>query len=171
MNFEKAAPPHWDTLGFWGQTVERWRQEGLPEGVDPQAYFGQEGSHCVPIDAGFCHVPFNPAFEHEILVDEGETVVFRDGGGIVKRDRKPEFGTSMSQFLEFPVKERADWEAMKFRLDPDTPGRYPDWTEVCKGLENPTVPVFTLHLWGVWSLRAISSAKRTWPMCITTILL
>lgn len=84
----------------------------------------------LPVDSGFCHIPFSPGFEHEIIRDEGESVVFRDAGGIVKRDRKPEFGTSMSQFLEFPVKERADWEALKWRLDPDTPGRYPDWAQV-----------------------------------------
>lgn len=148
-NFEKVAAPHWDTLGFWGQTVERWRREGLPEGVDPGAYFGQEGAHALPVDAGFCHVPMRPGFAHEILADEGESVVFRDAGGIIKRDRKPEFGTSMSQFLEFPVKERADWEALKWRLDPDTPERYPDWEVVCKDLASPQSPVF-MHICGAY---------------------
>lgn len=141
MNFEKVAPPHWDTLGFWGATVERWRKEGLPEGVDPAAYFGQEHGWCLPVDSGFCHVPLRPGFTHEILADEGESVVFRDGGGIIKRDRKPEFGTSMSQFLEFPVKEPKDWEDIKWRLDPDTPERYPNWEELRPQVEGTQVPI------------------------------
>ncbi len=141
MNFDKVAPPHWDTLGFWGQTVERWRTEGLPEGVDPQTYFGQESAWYLPVDSGFCHVPLRPAFEHEVLADEGESIVFRDAGGIVKRDIKPEFGASMSQFLEFPVKEPKDWEDIKWRLDPDTPERYPNWDEIVPNAEASQVPL------------------------------
>lgn len=148
-NFEKAAPPHWDTLAFWGETVERWRNEGLPADADPYAYFGQEGMIRVPVDSGFCHIPLRPGFEHEILADEGESIVFRDAGGIVKRDRKPEFGVSMSQFLEFPVKERADWEALKWRLDPDTPERYPDWPELKAKLAAPESPVM-IHICGAY---------------------
>ena len=26
--------------GFWQTTVERWRREGLPDGVSPDDYFG-----------------------------------------------------------------------------------------------------------------------------------
>ena len=147
-NFEPAAPPHWDTLGFWNETVARWRMEGLPAGVDPGAYFGQEGAYRLPVDSGFCHIPLLPAFEHEVLADEGESIVFRDAQGIVKRDRKPEFGVSMSQFLDFPVKGRADWEALKWRLDPDTPERYPNWSEL-GFLDAPDLPVMA-HICGAY---------------------
>jgi uroporphyrinogen decarboxylase len=32
----------------------------------------------------------------------------------------------MPMFLEYPVKDRASWKEYKKRLDPATPGRYPD---------------------------------------------
>lgn len=128
--------------------MDRWRREGLPEGVDPGAYFGLEGAHRLPVDSGFCHVPLCPPFEQEVLADEGESIVFRDAQGIVKRDRKPGFGVSMSQFLEFPVKDRADWEDIKWRLDPDTPERYPNWGEL-DYLDNPDLPVM-IHICGAY---------------------
>ena len=36
----------------------------------------------------------------------------------------------MPQFLKFPVSNRRDWENIKWRLDPASPERYPDWKEV-----------------------------------------
>jgi len=141
INFQKVAPPHWDTLGFWRETVERWRKEGLPDGVEPGAYFGQEGSYGIPVDSGFCHIPLRPAFEHKVISEDDEFVIYRDAVGITKRDRKP-IGCSMSQFLDFPVKERQDWDEIKWRWDPETPERYPDWNEIKKRFENPDRPLF-----------------------------
>jgi uroporphyrinogen decarboxylase len=65
-----------------------------------------------------------PLFEPELLRDEGETQVMRQADGVVVRRRKDEL--SMPQWLEFPVKTRKDFEALRERLDPTTPGRYPD---------------------------------------------
>ena len=49
----------------------------------------------------------------------------------MRRDFKDR--SSMSQFLEFPVKNQKDWEQFKEeRLDPDHPGRLEgDWRQPC----------------------------------------
>ncbi len=122
-------PPYWDCLGFWGATEERWKMEGMPADVSAWQYFGMDSWNAIPVDSGFCHNPYRPAFEHRVIEEDERTVTYIDGCGVTKRDRKgPE--VSMSQFISFPVRERKDWEDLKWRLDPATPERYPDWNEV-----------------------------------------
>jgi uroporphyrinogen decarboxylase len=141
-NFEQVDhPPRWDCLGFWGPTIERWRREGLPPDVPPEQYFGMDGWLVVPVDAGFTHNPYRPPFEHKIIAEDDRTVTYTDGCGITKRDRKDRPEMSMSQFLDFPVKSRGDWEAIKWRLDPADPGRYPDWTEMREKFAGRTAPL------------------------------
>jgi uroporphyrinogen decarboxylase len=64
------------------------------------------------------------------LEEDQEYVVFIDSWGIKRRDYKG--GESMSAFLEFPVKDRADWEKFKEQyLDPDDSRRLEgNWREV-----------------------------------------
>ncbi|MEK9139185.1 MAG: hypothetical protein AAB393_18855, partial [Bacteroidota bacterium] len=66
-----------------------------------------------------------------MVEENADYIVFTDSWGIKRRDYK--HGESMSQFLEFPVKNRRDWERFKEeRLDPDRPERLAgDWREKC----------------------------------------
>jgi len=113
----------------WDQTIERWKSEGMKN--DPDWYdlfdfdpFSREAG----VNFGIC-----PPFEWEILEDEGETIVFRDEQGTIKRDSKREM--TMPQFLDYPVKDWKTWEQHKWRFDPDTPERFPaDWVKRCKEL-------------------------------------
>ena len=147
-NFEPVDhPPRFDCLGFWGATTERWRREGLPPDVPAEQYFGMDGWHVLPVDSGLTHNPYRPPFEHQVLEEDERTVTYRDGCGITKRDRKDRAELSMSQFLQFPVSCRKDWEDLKWRLDPGDPGRYPDWGEMREQFGNRTVPL-TLHICG-----------------------
>ena len=130
-NFEQVDhPPRWDCLGFWSSTVERWWNEGLPQDMRPEEYFGMDPRECIPVNSGFTTNPYCPGFEHQVLEEDDRTVTFIDAQGIVKRDRKDKAEFSMSQFLKFPVTNRQDWEDLKWRLDPATPERYPNWEEV-----------------------------------------
>lgn len=119
MAFERP-----DTLcqfewGYWPETITRWRQEGLPPGVEPWE------------DCGIIHY-FRPAiqrgvwppFEVEVLDLDEETIVLRDEMGVVRRESRER--SRLPQFLKFPVATRDDFERLKERLDPKTPGRYPD---------------------------------------------
>jgi uroporphyrinogen decarboxylase len=95
------------------------------------------------VNCGIC-----PAFEQEVLADEGETVVVRDADGVVKRDRKD--GASIPAFLEYPVRDRKSWEAHKWRFDPDTPERFPaDWPARAKRLrDSPAVTTVGVYPYG-----------------------
>ncbi|MDH7480402.1 MAG: uroporphyrinogen decarboxylase family protein [Armatimonadota bacterium] len=141
-NFEQVDhPPRWDCLGFWNSTVQRWWQEGLPKGMRPEQYFEMDAWEFIPVDAGFTHNPYRPPFEHQVLEEDEFTITYRDGQGIVKRDRKDNAELSMSQFIEFPVSERKDWENLKWRLNPCDPERYPNWDELRKKIANRSNPV------------------------------
>ncbi len=68
--------------------------------------------------------PLDPMFETKILKDEGDTVIKVDYDGAIVRAKKndPE---AMPQWLEYPVKNRKTWNDYKKRLDPFSPGRWP----------------------------------------------
>ena len=109
--------------GYWGETLERWYGEGLPRGTQPWDHFGITWYEHPPI-----HFGISPAFETEIIAEDAETITYRDGAGVLSRGRKD--GHSMPHWLDFPVKTLADFERVAERLDPRTPGRYPDnWAE------------------------------------------
>jgi len=130
-NFEQVDhPPRWDCLGFWSATVERWWNEGLPRGVPPEQYFEMDRRENVPVNSGSTSCGYSPAFERQVLEEDERTITYRDGDGIIKRERKDGAEFSMPQFLTFPVSNRQDWEEIKWRLDPASPERYPDWEEV-----------------------------------------
>ncbi len=109
---------------FMEETLERWRQEGLPPDADPAAEFGLDR---VFFCGGGAYSPM-PPFEVQVLAEAQETQVVRDELGATKRVFKHAGGSKMPQWLDYPIKTRRDWEAFKERLDPGTPERYPrDW--------------------------------------------
>ena len=149
-------PPYWEQ-GFWGGAVARWYEEGMvrKHGVvgDP-AYGDTVRGPATPIgpDARVCHdvaegagldkpslkIPVElylcPAFEEEVLEEEGETLVVRDEMGIVKRT--PKARDSVPHFLSWPVSDLEAFEQIAAeRLDPDTVGRFPaDWEDQVREL-------------------------------------
>ncbi|MGB2824657.1 MAG: uroporphyrinogen decarboxylase family protein [Phycisphaerae bacterium] len=118
-------PPYWLFWQPWGPTWRRWQAEGKPAELatfaDVRAHFAAEGTPCtLPVNVGPC-----PKLERTVLGETDEFVTFTDGWGIRRRDFKGH--ESMSEFLEFPVKGRADWEAFRDRhLDPDDARRIAD---------------------------------------------
>ncbi len=113
----------------WDQTIERWKAEGMKNEDDWYSLFDFDPFYVeAGLNFGIC-----PPFEREILEDEGDTVVFRDEQGTIKRDSKSDM--TMPQFLEYPVKDRKSWEEHKWRFDPETPERFPaDWQRKAKEL-------------------------------------
>lgn len=115
-------------FGPWGETVERWRQEGLGEGKSWDEDFG--------FDPGFVHVDVNlgylPAFEYKVIEDRTNTKIVRDSFGIVQEIRKQ--GSSIPRYIDYPVKNFDDWNKLKReRLNPNDPGRFPEnWKELIR---------------------------------------
>ena len=58
--------------GYWPETLERWRQEGLRG--DPWDAAGITFYHRAPVKARFC-----PAFAAEVLSETATSRVVRDG--------------------------------------------------------------------------------------------
>jgi len=143
LRFQRVDYPfRWETLGFWGQTIERWRREGLPEGVSPSQYFEMEQPVYFPVNCGFTALPYDPPFEHKELERTERTVVFQNQSGIVMRQRTDHPELSMPQWIRFPVQTRADFERIRDeRLDPEKPSRYPDWAEMHRKFDDRDYPL------------------------------
>jgi len=122
--------------GPWAETVRRWKQQGMKNDTDWRDPFGFDPL-CVDtgVNFGIC-----PPFKWELLEDEEETIVCRDEHGVLQRARKD--GTSMSEWLDYPVKDRNTWQEHMRRFSPDTPGRFPaDWDKKARQLRESEVPV------------------------------
>ncbi|MFC1526142.1 hypothetical protein ACFL6X_04950 [Candidatus Latescibacterota bacterium] len=150
--------------GPWADTLRRWKQEGMDNDRDWYDLFDFDPLGVgTGVDFGIC-----PAFERENLADEGDTVVFRDEHGITKRDRKD--GTTMPQFLDYPVKDRKTWEEHKWRFDPDTPGRFPtDWDQRARDLrESEAVVGVGTYPYGFYGgVRTMMGAEASLMACAT----
>ena len=134
-------PPYWLFWGPWGRTWTRWEREGKPKEFHDygavRRHFGAESPPlAVPVNCGPC-----PRLEHKVLHEDSDSVVFTDGWGIKRRNLKK--NESMSEFLEFPVKSRADWERFKAgRLDPRHPERLAGkWRETCVDWQAKGLPI------------------------------
>ena len=133
---EVDRPPYWLLWSPWATTRERWLREGMRDVENHRDLFDTDPRPAVvPVKYG----PW-PNLER-VIEDDGEFIVHHDSWGVKRRDFK--HGESMSEFLEFPVKNRADWEEFRDRyLDPDNPGRFPDgWIETCREFDREGVPV------------------------------
>jgi len=159
MRFEPVdRPPNYE-LGYWYQTVQRWLKEGMPleaypwinekvpEGEEDgplygHKYFGIAQRPALPINFG----PI-PPFEYKVIQETERYLLFRDELGRLRKALKP--GTvggmrmSMDTYIDFPVKDRKDFEEMKKRHDPHDPRRYPNnWREiVARYSDDRKVPV------------------------------
>jgi uroporphyrinogen decarboxylase len=108
--------------GPWDETHRRWKQQGMRNDGDWHTMFDfDSGGIGTGVDFGIC-----PPFEREQVDEDDEHITFRDEHGVLQRMRKD--GTSMSEWLDYPVKDRRTWEEHKRRFDPSTPERFPaDW--------------------------------------------
>jgi hypothetical protein len=142
--FEYGNPDRVFRLADWcfNDTLQRWRREGLPPGEHFSSHFGFDRVATVPLNPGYTEdldaVWPRPGTR---VVERGEDwhVVENDLGGKYRIWTDREIG--MSQWIEFPVRDRQSWERFKTWLDPDQPGRYPEyWDDLVrctKGREYP----------------------------------
>jgi hypothetical protein len=118
-------------LGVWAQTVERWRTEA-PQAIEGMTWSWFDGEDAIGLDRRE-YVPVNydfiPPFPATVLEEDAETVVARNGKGIVTRALKEgAIGGArmcMDEYLSFPVRQPADFAEIRRRLVAATPERYP----------------------------------------------
>ena len=119
--------PNWE-YGAWGQTIERWKQEGL--NVDAMHWdmiTGVPELHLDPREYIHIDTSLNPPFEVEVLERTDRHEIIRSPKGIVTKAliEGTMRGTrmSMDQYLSWPVTCQEDFDALKKRLDPTEPRR------------------------------------------------
>lgn len=124
-----GAPLYRKEFGYY--SLERWKNEGMPEDVplaelfhyDPPGAFDLMG-------LGWCEGAFEPAFEERVIEDRGAHEVVQDVSGrhvLYFKGRRSGF---MPTYLDHPVKDWQTWEEdIKWRLDPETPTRYANLEE------------------------------------------
>jgi uroporphyrinogen decarboxylase len=106
---------------FWPETVERWRQEGLPPETDPGAYFGVDSLRR-------SIVPDLTLQMEPRVVREDEHVIFRfDANGVTRMEKKGSYTPPVE--VDFTIKGREDWLKVKPRMKPDESRIPPDYQE------------------------------------------
>lgn len=107
----------WYTFGFWKDVAPYWHEKyGIPADTDLLAYYDLEypGLNTLPGNAGGSEVPFTPYFEEKIIKDEGDVVLVQRANGKISRDLKE--GTTMPQWISFPVTNREEWKQVRERI-------------------------------------------------------
>jgi len=124
MHYQKVDRIPFFEFGYWDSTLPRWHDEGLPKEIDDQAkayaYFGIENwggaGGNVQLMGNVC--------EPKVLEEGEDYTITRDGIGTVKKEVKDGIRT-IPHFLEYGLKNRADWERFKAHLQPDLSQRVP----------------------------------------------
>ncbi len=126
----------------WGResTMERWRREGLPAGMERRDVIGyacKEAGYQFPFSESGPNFPMAhimiPQFEEKLIERRSNSQVVQDWKGNIC-EIGLEFDVSYLKstrdfvtrsWLKCPVENRRDWEEMKKRYNPDDPARWP----------------------------------------------
>jgi uroporphyrinogen decarboxylase len=104
-------------------TFAAWLRQGLSQEQRSNwhSFTGADGGHGI---GKFFAGPW-PGREEEVLEERGNKRIWRDAWGALRVDAidQPTEGFATRQYLEYPVKNRADWEALKEHFDPHSPER------------------------------------------------
>ena len=134
-------------LGCWGQTIQRWLDEGIPS--DQMYWNFWQGEPFFKIDRhdyARLRTGMIPEFEEQMIEEDAHTITVRHENGIVTKALKD--GTvggsrmCMDQYISHPVTDRASWQDVKRRYNPNAPIRYPIlWDEQARTWKKRDYPV------------------------------
>lgn len=92
----------------WASTVVRWREEGLPEGVSVNEYFGFDRWARIGAD-------LSPRYPVETLEETDEYIISTTAWG--ETSRRWTHRASVPEFLDFRIKDRDSWAEARERMD------------------------------------------------------
>lgn len=131
-----------EEFGYWDDTLRDWRAQGLPDHVTDNGvadrFFG-----FAPRAGVWTHQGLIPEFESKVLEEDDRHRIIVDGSG-VKHLVNKDGASSIPRYLEFPVKDRATWEAFREHLNPDDPARQlpeDQWRQHVEHLNASEAPV------------------------------
>ena len=129
--------------GAWPETIERWTTEGYDPENPPD--FGTDRwvtrNWFLP----------NPPFEHQVVEENEETILYVNHEGILIRERKDQRYSSMPQFVRFPVETPEDFRTFwQERMQPDLSARIgPTWKEQLAAYRDRDFPLIVFpDRWG-----------------------
>lgn len=112
-------------IGYWDDTLVRWRKEGLPASIPAYAakgdrrytrhskeltgYFHME-AHDIAYNVSLSDEPY-PSPDSEVVEEDGDTVTIRYSNGYVIKCLKS--NTGIFNELDWPVKSHQDWEIIR----------------------------------------------------------
>jgi uroporphyrinogen decarboxylase len=162
MKFRRGIPTLKAEYGYWTTTIKRFIQEGMPlvenlpanlpdngtisgaDAVDPlgKVVVDRNVRASCGLDSYIAKFPlnFSPLFESKVLEEDNEYKTYIDEYGITMRVRKA--GASTPLDLNFPIKDRRDFEAYKEHYSNDHLQRLPgNWKEISRELEGRDFPI------------------------------
>lgn len=102
---EADRVPMWES--FWGSTMTRWKEEGLPEDADAYGYFGLDSTHATGID-------WTAQLPAEVIEETEEYVISRNVHGATSKSFRTHDSTP--HWSDFTLVDRASWEELKPRM-------------------------------------------------------
>ena len=140
MNYQKVDKLPNMEFGYWDETLVDWHDQGLPDFVKDEKsaydFFGIENWESVWSNMGLV-----PGFPEKVISEDDEYKVYSDNTRTVCKINVKGH-KSIPQFLEYGLKDRADWELFKEHLDPEDPRRVPEnLEELAKAFNNSDKPV------------------------------
>lgn len=160
-------------------TLKRWHKEGLPEKLHWQKALAEilglpsgSFSHNFGLGVDFRMIP---TFEEKVLEHKDGHYIVQDWMGNIT-EISDEFDVTYirrgvdfvtRKWHKFPVENRADFEAMKSRYNPEAPGRYPDDLEARVKKLKSRDNIVAISFSGVfWQLREWCGFE---PLCMLFI--
>jgi uroporphyrinogen decarboxylase len=144
--FERRDDVFFWGVDAWNEAYNRWVREGMPvrdlsskKELNLHLLGSQDQVECIKPNAAIQGMgrnnnppwvpPLEPLYDVKVLEEDEEHIVKIDWDGAVVRIRKsdPEL---MPQYLEYPVRDKKSWDAYKERLNPHSPGRWPDGWDI-----------------------------------------
>jgi uroporphyrinogen decarboxylase len=147
-------------VGWWPDTLARWRREGLPAEVeDVHAYLGVSPVRLINV----CGVPgWHPPFESCVLREEKDFVVSIDTYGRTVRTFRDH--TSMPEWIDFPVKSGDDLRRVLHEHFDVTnlDARFPaEWeVRIATARETPDALILLDGGCYYWALRSVAGVEQ-----------
>ena len=107
MHYEPVDHRPLHLVDAWEDTIRRWRREGLPEGVDANAFLGVKQFHLANVGPA---AGIFPPFKKRVIREEAEVTLSLDSYGRTVKNFKNH--TSMPEWIDFPVKTGDDLRRM-----------------------------------------------------------
>jgi len=93
--------------GPWATTLERWRNEGMPKGVNFAEYFGLDRVAAIGGD-------ISPRYESKVIEETDDYIISFDAWGTTSKNWK--HTSSTPHWISRTVVDRETWEAAKARM-------------------------------------------------------